>query len=95
MAQYGFFDIEDRYKSLTKFGDPLKKIKKLIDSKVFREILEEAFLKTLELGLSHLLSNIETTILPRERFNVMRCNDTREKEIKKDWTFSSINSLPG
>ncbi len=57
--------------------------------------IKEAFLKALGLGLSHPLSNIETTILPRERFEVIRCNDMSEKELSKEWSFSPIGSLPG
>ena len=55
--------------------------------------IKEAFLKALGIGLSHSLSNIETTILPRERFGVIRCDDIPEKELAKEWTFSPIISL--
>ena len=55
--------------------------------------LKEAFLKALGIGLSHSLSNIETTILPRERVGVIRCDDIHEKELAKEWTFSPIISL--
>lgn len=55
---------------------------------------KEAFLKALGFGLSYSLSSIETTILPRKRVKVLRCHGMSEKEINKEWTFSSISFIP-
>jgi IS5 family transposase len=41
MIQPGLFDIENRYESLSKFGDPLEKLKEVVDFEVFRTELEE------------------------------------------------------
>lgn len=40
MNQPGFFDLSDRYESLSKFGDPLEKINAVIDFEVFRNLIE-------------------------------------------------------
>lgn len=56
---------------------------------------KEAFLKALGFGLSFPLSNIETTILPKAKFEVIRCHNMSKKEIYEEWTFSSINFLSG
>lgn len=40
MSQPGFFDLSDRYESLSKFGDPLEKINAVIDFEVFRNSIE-------------------------------------------------------
>ncbi len=36
MIQGGFFDIRHRYESLSKFGDPLEKLKQIVDFEAFR-----------------------------------------------------------
>jgi hypothetical protein len=36
----GFFDLSDRYESLSKFGDPLETINAVIDFEVFRNPIE-------------------------------------------------------
>lgn len=41
MIQPGLFDIENRYESLSKFGDPLEKLKEVVDFEIFRPQLEE------------------------------------------------------
>ncbi|MBS0184840.1 MAG: 4'-phosphopantetheinyl transferase superfamily protein [Proteobacteria bacterium] len=56
--------------------------------------IKEAFVKALGFGLSCPLSNIDTTILPRKKFEVVRYNTIRKKEIDKEWTFSSIDLIP-
>ncbi|MBS0185565.1 MAG: 4'-phosphopantetheinyl transferase superfamily protein [Proteobacteria bacterium] len=55
--------------------------------------LKEAFLKALGTGLSRSPSNIETTILPKEIFKVIQMRDS-EEEIKKNWTFCPLHTLP-
>ena len=40
MNQPGFFELSDRYKSLSKFGDPLEKINAVINFEAFREQIE-------------------------------------------------------
>lgn len=40
MNQPGFFDLSDRYESLSKFGDPLEKINAVVDFEVFRYPIE-------------------------------------------------------
>ncbi len=44
--QFGFFDIDDKYTKLTKLGDPLVQIDKLIDFTMFEEIFFKAFPKS-------------------------------------------------
>jgi hypothetical protein len=39
MNQPGFFDLSDRYESLSKFGDPLERINSVIDFEAFRASL--------------------------------------------------------
>lgn len=56
--------------------------------------LKEAFLKALGFGLSYSLSSIETAVLPREKLKVLRCYGMSEKEMDKEWTFSSIDLIP-
>jgi IS5 family transposase len=41
MVQPGLFDMKDRYESLSKFGDPLEKLKEVVDFEIFRRDLEE------------------------------------------------------
>ncbi len=43
--QLGFFDIDDKYKKLSKLGDPLEEIGRLIDFTMFEEIYYQAFPK--------------------------------------------------
>jgi len=43
--QLGFFDINDKYEKLTKLGDPLVQIDRLIDFTIFEEIFFKAFPK--------------------------------------------------
>lgn len=40
MTQPGFFDMSNRYESLSKFGDPLERIAAAVDFEVFRDELE-------------------------------------------------------
>jgi transposase, IS5 family len=40
--QPGFFDLADRYESLTTFGDPLEKLNKVIDFEIFRKAIEKS-----------------------------------------------------
>lgn len=40
VVQPGFFDLSDRYESLSKFGDPLEKLKSIIDFELFRTEIE-------------------------------------------------------
>lgn len=42
MIQPGFFDLSDRLKDISKFGDPLERLTQVIDFEIFREALEEA-----------------------------------------------------
>ncbi len=44
--QFGFFDIDDKYKRLTELGDPLVQIDKLIDFTMFEETFFKAFPKS-------------------------------------------------
>ena len=39
--QTGFFDLSDRYELLEQLGDPLPKIKQVVDWEAFREALEQ------------------------------------------------------
>lgn len=39
--QFGIFDVEDKYKKLTKLGDPLAKIDAIFDFSIFKEDLEK------------------------------------------------------
>lgn len=41
MAQRGLFDLQNRLKSLSEFGDPLEKLKEVVDFEVFRSKLEK------------------------------------------------------
>jgi IS5 family transposase len=41
MLQPGLFDMENRLKSLSKFGDPLEKLKEVVDFEVFRAEIED------------------------------------------------------
>lgn len=45
MPQPGFFDLDDRYAKLDGIGDPLVKIKAVVDWEAFRPILDEALSK--------------------------------------------------
>ncbi|WP_032112353.1 4'-phosphopantetheinyl transferase family protein [Candidatus Paracaedibacter symbiosus] len=54
--------------------------------------IKEAFLKALGVGLSYPLSRIETTILPKDEFKVVKLYDIKEE--LEEWSFFSITSLP-
>jgi IS5 family transposase len=41
MKQAGFFDVSNRYESLSKFGDPLEKLNAVVDFEAFRPNLEK------------------------------------------------------
>lgn len=41
MKQAGFFDLSDRYESLSKFGDPLEKLNAVVDFESFRPEMEK------------------------------------------------------
>lgn len=41
MKQAGFFDVSDRYESLSKFGDPLEKLNAVVDFEAFRQEIEK------------------------------------------------------
>lgn len=41
MLQPGLFDIENRPESLSKFGNPLEKLKDIVNFEVFRAEIEE------------------------------------------------------
>lgn len=41
MKQPGLFDVDYRLESLSKFGDPLEKLKEVIDFELFRQELEQ------------------------------------------------------
>jgi len=41
MKQAGFFDLSDRYESLSKFGDPLEKLNAVVDFETFRQEIEK------------------------------------------------------
>jgi len=43
--QLGFFDIDDKYTKLTKLGDPLAEIDRLVDFSIFEEICHIAIPK--------------------------------------------------
>lgn len=45
MPQPGFFDLDERYTKLDGIGDPLVKIKAVVDWEGFRPILDEALAK--------------------------------------------------
>jgi 4'-phosphopantetheinyl transferase len=57
--------------------------------------IKEAYLKALGIGLTLPLTNIETTILPKEKFEVIKDLNTCEEEAASDWTFLPINSIHG
>lgn len=42
MLQPGLFDMENRLESLSKFGDPLEKLKEVVDFEIFRTEIEDA-----------------------------------------------------
>ena len=42
VSQPGFFDLDDRYAALSKAGDPLERLKKVVNFEVFRYRLEKA-----------------------------------------------------
>ncbi len=42
MSQLGFFDLEDRYAALSKAGDPLPRLKDVVNFETFRYRLEKA-----------------------------------------------------
>jgi len=41
IKQPGLFDMENRLESLSKFGDPLEKLKEVVNFEVFRAEIEE------------------------------------------------------
>lgn len=43
MSQPGFFDLEERYQSLSREGDPLEKLNEVIDWSIFQSLLKRAF----------------------------------------------------
>ncbi len=43
--QPGFFDLEDRYRTLDKLGDPLPKLSRVVEWEGFRSILERVHQK--------------------------------------------------
>lgn len=55
--------------------------------------IKEAFLKALGIGLSYPLSDIETTILPREKFKILTFDGS--KKVQNEWTFMPIKFIPG
>lgn len=54
--------------------------------------IKEAFLKALGIGLSYPLSDIETTILPREKFKILTFDGS--KKVQNEWTFMPIKFIP-
>jgi len=42
MVQVGLFDFGDRLKDISKFGDPLERLSKVVDFEVFHKDFEEA-----------------------------------------------------
>src|SRR3990167_6107051 len=42
MLQPGLFNMENRLESLSKFGDPLEKLKEVVDFEIFRTEIEDA-----------------------------------------------------
>ena len=40
-SQPGFFDLSDRYEALSKFGDPLERLKALVDFESFRSLIKK------------------------------------------------------
>lgn len=54
--------------------------------------IKEAFLKALGIGLTHPLSDIETTIIPKKRFKVIRFDGN--KKTLDGWTFMPIKFIP-
>lgn len=54
--------------------------------------IKEAFLKALGVGLTYPLSDVETTIIPKERFKVLKFDPN--KEILTGWTFIPIKFIP-
>lgn len=55
--------------------------------------IKEAFLKALGIGLTYPLSDIETTVIPKERFKVLKFDVN--KEALTGWTFMPIKFIPG
>lgn len=53
--------------------------------------IKEAFLKALGIGLTYPLSDIETTIIPKERFKILKFDEN--KEILTGWTFMPIKYI--
>lgn len=45
-GQYGFFDVVDRYAQLSKQGDPLERLNKVVDWKIFLPLINKAFDKS-------------------------------------------------
>src|SRR5690606_39884495 len=41
-GQAGFFDLDERYASLSASGDPLERLSRVVDFEIFREELERA-----------------------------------------------------
>lgn len=54
--------------------------------------IKEAFLKALGVGLTYPLSDIETSIIPKERFKVLKFD--ANKEALTGWTFVPIKFIP-
>lgn len=54
--------------------------------------IKEAFLKALGVGLTYPLSDVETTIIPKERFKVLKFD--ANKEPLTGWTFMPIKFIP-
>jgi len=42
MSQPGFFDVEDRLRVLSKFGDPLEKLSRVVDFEIFRKTINRS-----------------------------------------------------
>ncbi len=45
-GQFGFFDLANRYEQLSQQGDPLERLNKLVDWKIFLPLINRAFEKT-------------------------------------------------
>lgn len=56
--------------------------------------LKEAFLKALGIGLSYNLSLIESTIIPKNTFKILKTSSILETEIENFWTFAPIKFVP-
>jgi hypothetical protein len=41
-GQLGFFDVDERYAALSAAGDPLKRLSAVVNSKIFRPVLDPA-----------------------------------------------------